>query len=60
MLSPARTYGGVHTHNRRTSEAYVTHRLVRTERIGCAVRQVTLLNLSRFKDTTSYPLAFAT
>lgn len=37
----------VRTHNKSTGESYVTHRLVRTERIGPRVRQVTLLNLGR-------------
>lgn len=37
----------VRTHNKSTGESYVTHRLVRTERIGHRVRQVTLLNLGR-------------
>lgn len=37
----------VRTHNKTTGESYFTHRLVRTERIGHKVRQVTLLNLGR-------------
>jgi len=37
----------VHTHNKRTGEPYSTHRLVRTERIGQEIRQVTLLDLGR-------------
>ena len=37
----------VRTHNKRTGESYVTHRLVRSERTGQRVRQVTLLNLGR-------------
>lgn len=37
----------VRTHNKSTGESYFTHRLVRTERIGRKVRQVTLLNLGR-------------
>ena len=37
----------VRTHNKTTGESYFTHRLVRTERIGRKVRQVTLLNLGR-------------
>ncbi|WP_434782916.1 IS1634 family transposase [Ferrovum myxofaciens] len=35
------------TNNKATGESYFTHRLVRTERIGGKVRQVTLLNLGR-------------
>jgi hypothetical protein len=38
----------VRTPNKRTGESYFTHRLVRTERIGHKVRQVTLLNLGRY------------
>lgn len=37
----------VHTQNKTTGESYFTHRLVRTERTGAKVRQVTLLNLGR-------------
>jgi transposase len=37
----------VSTRNITTGESYFTHRLVRTERIGNRVRQVTLLNLGR-------------
>lgn len=37
----------VRTHNKSTGESYCTHRLVRTERIGRKVRQITLLNLGR-------------
>jgi transposase len=37
----------VRTHNKSTGESYFTHRLVRTERVGRRVRQVTLLNLGR-------------
>lgn len=37
----------VPTRNITTGESYFTHRLVRTERIGKRVRQVTLLNLGR-------------
>ena len=37
----------VPTRNITTGESYFTHRLVRTERIGNRVRQVTLLNLGR-------------
>jgi hypothetical protein len=37
----------VRTHNKSTGESYFTHRLVRTERNGRKVRQVTLLNLGR-------------
>jgi transposase len=37
----------VRTHNKSTGESYVAHRLVRTERVGHKVRQVTLLNLGR-------------
>jgi len=37
----------VHTRNKKTGESYLTHRLVRTERIGQRVRQVALLNLGR-------------
>lgn len=37
----------VPTRNITTGESYSTHRLVRTERIGKRVRQVTLLNLGR-------------
>ena len=33
------------TRHKATGEAYFTHRLVRSERIGCKVRQCTLLNL---------------
>ena len=37
----------VSTRNKITGESYFTHRLVRTERLGNKVRQVTLLNLGR-------------
>jgi hypothetical protein len=37
----------VRTQNKTTGESYFTHRLVRTERTGRKVRQVTLLNLGR-------------
>ena len=37
----------VPTRNITTGESYLTHRLVRSERIGNRVRQVTLLNLGR-------------
>jgi len=37
----------VSTRNKITGESYFTHRLVRTERAGDKVRQVTLLNLGR-------------
>jgi transposase len=37
----------VSTRNKITGESYFTHRLVRTERLGSTVRQVTLLNLGR-------------
>jgi hypothetical protein len=37
----------VHNRNARTGESYATHRLVRSERSGHQVRQVTLLNLGR-------------
>ena len=37
----------VSTRNITTGDSYFTHRLVRTERIGNRVRQVTLLNLGR-------------
>ena len=37
----------VRTHNKTTGESYFTHRLVRSERTGRKVRQVTLLNLGR-------------
>lgn len=37
----------VRTQSKTTGESYVTHRLVRTERNGRKVRQVTLLNLGR-------------
>lgn len=37
----------VSTRNKVTGESYFTHRLVRTERLGNTVRQVTLLNLGR-------------
>jgi len=33
------------TRHKATGEAYFTHRLVRSERIGAKVRQCTLLNL---------------
>ena len=36
-----------HTNNKATGESYTTHRLVRSERTGKHVRQVTLLNLGR-------------
>ena len=35
------------TSNKATGEGYVTYRLVRTERIGGKVRQITVLNLGR-------------
>ncbi|MGQ0544919.1 MAG: hypothetical protein ACT4P3_06225, partial [Betaproteobacteria bacterium] len=35
----------VRTHNKSTGESYETHRLVRSERAGKRVRQLTLLNL---------------
>ena len=35
------------TNNKATGESYTTHRLVRSERIGARVRQITLLNLGR-------------
>ncbi len=38
------------TRNRSTGEAYFTHRLVASQRIGKQVRQVTLLNLGRQFD----------
>jgi transposase len=38
------------TRNGLTGEAYYTYRLVRTERIGAKVRQITLLNLGRHFD----------
>ena len=49
----------VRTKNKITGESYFTHRLVRTERIGRRVRQVTLLNLGRHfsvapKDWSSF------
>lgn len=37
-----------HTRNTTTGESYYTHRLVRSQRTGAQVRQVTLLNLGRF------------
>ena len=37
----------VSTRNKVTGESYFTHRLVRTERVGNRVRQITLLNLGR-------------
>lgn len=37
----------VRTHNKGTGESYATHRLVRSERAGKRVRQLTLLNLGR-------------
>ena len=37
----------VSTRNKITGESYFTHRLVRAERLGNKVRQVTLLNLGR-------------
>ena len=37
----------VPTRSKTTGESYFTHRLVRTERVGDRVRQVTLLNLGR-------------
>jgi hypothetical protein len=36
-----------HTRNTATGERYYTHRLVRSQRVGGKVRQVTLLNLGR-------------
>jgi transposase len=38
------------TRNKSTNEAYSTHRLVSSERIGKQVRQITLLNLGRHFD----------
>ncbi|MEP7274375.1 MAG: IS1634 family transposase, partial [Acidobacteriota bacterium] len=38
------------TRNKSTSESYFTYRLVRSERVGRQVRQVTLLNLGRNFD----------
>jgi Transposase DDE domain len=38
------------TRNKTTNEAYFTHRLVASQRIGKQVRQVTLLNLGRHFD----------
>ncbi len=35
------------TNNKATGEGYFTYRLVRGERIGCKVRQITVLNLGR-------------
>jgi hypothetical protein len=35
------------TRSSRSGEAYFTYRLVRTERVGGRVRQLTLLNLGR-------------
>ena len=35
------------TNNKATGEGYFTYRLVRTERIGGKVRQITVLNLGR-------------
>ncbi len=35
------------TRNQATGEGYVTYRLVRSERIGGKVRQITVLNLGR-------------
>lgn len=35
------------TNNKATGESYITHRLVRSERFGARVRQITLLNLGR-------------
>src|SRR4030065_102244 len=35
------------TNNTATGESYFTHRLVRSERVGGKVRQITLLNLGR-------------
>lgn len=35
------------TRSRLSGEPYFTHRLVRTERVGGKVRQITLLNLGR-------------
>lgn len=39
------------TNNTTTGESYFTHRLVRSERIGGKVRQITLLNLGRHFPT---------
>ena len=47
MLWPSMYIRRVSTRNITTGESYFTHRLVRTERIGNRVRQVTLLNLGR-------------
>ena len=38
------------TRNKATGEAYLTHRLVTSERAGKQVRQITLLNLGRHFD----------
>ena len=35
------------THNKATGEGYLTYRLVRSERVGGKVRQITVLNLGR-------------
>ena len=35
------------TNSKATGESYITYRLVRGERIGGRVRQITLLNLGR-------------
>lgn len=48
----------VRTHNKSTGESYATHRLVRSERMGKRVRQLTLLNLGRHFpiDERDWPL----
>jgi len=38
------------TRNTSTCERYYTHRLVRSERVGGKVKQITLLNLGRHFD----------
>lgn len=38
------------TRNRKTGEAYFTHRLVETARVGASVKQITLLNLGAHFD----------
>jgi len=40
------------TRNTATGERYFTHRLVRSERVGGKVRQVTLLNLGNSSKTS--------
>lgn len=39
------------TNNTTTGESYYTHRLVRSERVGGKVRQITLLNLGKYFPT---------